>query len=121
MPAPQAAPPVAEGAPPGRGETSPAGPGAGAPLLVTVNVKSVVPELPSALVTSSTESFGAASSLVIEPSPVPSSTLALVTVVVLSETRNSSLGSKTASPQTFTVKVWVVTFGAKVSVAVLFS
>ena len=76
--------------------------GAGAERL-TVNVKVVVPALPSFNETSLIVRFGAASSLTIVPCPWPSVTFAPVTLVTL--TKKVSLVSGVVSPLTRTVKL----------------
>ena len=76
-----------------------------------MNVKVVVPALPSATLTSLIDSVGAASSLVIVPRPLPSLMVALVGAE--RSTVKVSLASKTASRQTVTTTFWVVVAARK--------
>ena len=84
------------------------------PPRVTVKVKSVVPVLPSLLLTSLIENVGGPSSLVIVPTPVPVSMMALTGFERL--TSNASSSSSATSPFTFTVTVLLVWPAVKVSV-----
>src|SRR5438093_525728 len=81
-----------------------------APVLVTVNVKAVVPPvLPSAWLTSSIASVGAVASFTILAVGVPSFMLAFV--APLSLTVKASLSSKVVSAQTWTVMVLLGSLG----------
>ena len=68
-----------------------------------MNTALTVPALPSITVASLIDSDGSGSSLTMVPTPWPSTTTALVTLVTL--TKKVSLGSLSVSPLTSTVKV----------------
>ena len=74
-----------------------------AALRVTVKTALTVPALPSVTVTSLIARLGSGSSLTMVPTPWPSTTTALTTLVTL--TKKVSLGSLSRSPLTSTVKV----------------
>ena len=68
-----------------------------------MNTALIVPALPSTTVTSLIDSEGSGSSLTMVPTPWPSATMALITLVTL--TKKVSDGSLSVSPLTSTVKV----------------
>jgi hypothetical protein len=85
-----------------------------APVFVTVKVNSVVPLLPSALLTLSIAKVGAASSLSTVPSPWSSAIVAPDAFERL--TKKISFASKIVSPFTSTVIVLLASPAVKVSV-----
>ena len=82
------------------------------PVLVTVNTKFVVPAFPSVIVTSLMVTAGAASSLLIVPSPLESEIVASTGAVRF--TKKVSFASCWTSPHTMTLIVFDVSPGRKV-------